>query len=82
MVVIVGEDRVNLRQRQIRMLAVDLLGSPAVRYMIQSDFDNFDPRAINPCDAGGVAVDVGNRFYGKHEENDKMRDASCQRTVS
>jgi hypothetical protein len=25
---------------------------------------------------------VGNRFYGKHEENDKMRDASCQRTVS
>src|ERR1700685_3166447 len=45
---------------------MDFLGAPAIGQMIQSHFHHFNAGAVNPRDASGIAVDVGNGFSCQH----------------
>jgi hypothetical protein len=49
------------------MLAMHFFGAPAICDMIQSNLEHFDPGTINPCDACGIAIDMGNGFGSKNE---------------
>lgn len=66
MVVIVAQRRVNLRQRQMRMLAVDFLRAPAIGHVIERDLDHLHPRAINPCQASGIPKNMGDGLGSVH----------------
>ena len=48
MVVIIGQATVNLSQREVRVLALDLIGVPVVRQTIQRDLNNLCLRPDQP----------------------------------
>lgn len=63
MVVIVGEGRMNLRQRKVWVLKVYFCWTPAVGHMVEHDFDDFHIGIINPSHASIVKMNVC-CFYG------------------
>ena len=66
MIVVMGQRRVNLRQRQVRMLQGHLLRAGAVRQPVLDHLDDFHVRVVNPRPPLRVRVDVGNGFGGNH----------------
>jgi len=50
---------VNLGEREVRMLEVDFLGTPAVRNHIEGHFDVLGVSVINPSRAALIEPDVG-----------------------
>jgi hypothetical protein len=59
MVVIIGQATVNLSQREVRVLALDLIGIPVVCQTIQGDLENFRLRPNQPNLTIGAFLDVG-----------------------
>jgi hypothetical protein len=57
MLIIIRERRVNLRQRQMRILKVHLLRTGAVGELVSGYFDDFDFRPTNPRYASLVYFD-------------------------
>jgi hypothetical protein len=49
----------NLGERQIGVLLVNLFRTPAIRTLIEDDFDHLDIRVVNPRNAALVQVNVG-----------------------
>ena len=81
MIEIIGERRVNLRQRQVRVLKMNFLRTVAMRQMLQDNFDDFDVSVVDPRDAFGVETNVSDRFCRNHaaslnhaELTDKLPD--------
>ncbi len=58
MIVIVGQHRMNLRQRQVRMLQTHLRRSGAMCQPVLNYLDNLDVGIINPRPPLGVGVNA------------------------
>src|SRR5271157_113491 len=57
----------DLAQRQIGMMALDLLGIPAVSDPVECDHPDFDPRPRNDRFSLGIRFDMG-VGHGSHDE--------------
>src|SRR5208282_4707227 len=66
MVVIIGQATVNLSQREVRVLALDLIGIPVVCQTIQGDLKNFRLRPNQPNFTIGAFLDVGVVSRSRH----------------
>ena len=66
MVVVIRQRSVDLPQRQVRMLTLNLLGIPMMGDPVERDLDDFCPRALKKWNAvsGQFDVRVGNRRHG------------------
>src|SRR5438093_834918 len=58
MIVVMAECRVDLSQREVRMLVMHLLGTPSVGQMVEHDLNHLHVRVVDPCAPGGVDSDV------------------------
>src|SRR6267378_4218780 len=59
MIVVVSQRGMNLRQGKVRMLVMHLFGAPAVRQVIEDDFNDLDVSVINPRTAFSVDPNMG-----------------------
>src|SRR5438477_8367101 len=66
-VVVVGERRMDLAQRQIGMMPLDLLGIPAVSDPVERDHADFDSRSCDGRFSLGIRFDVC-VGHGSHDE--------------
>jgi hypothetical protein len=64
-VVVVRQGRVDLPQRQVRMMPLDLLGVPPASDPIQRDHPDLDPGPRDDRFTVGIRLDVGIR-HGRH----------------
>src|SRR5713226_8372433 len=56
--VVIGKSAVDLCQRQMRMLEVNLLRAPTIRHLIQNNFRDLYFRAGNPCHTLTIKFDL------------------------
>src|SRR5271157_4105527 len=66
MVVIIGQATVNLSEREVRVLALDLIGIPVVCQTIQGDLKNFRLRPNQPNFTIDAFLDVGVVSRSRH----------------
>jgi hypothetical protein len=78
MVVVIRQRSVDLSQRQVRMLPLNLLGIPMMGDPVERDLDDFCPRALKKWDVVGGQFDVrvGNRRHG-HVSRGSSVGISC-----
>ena len=68
MIVVAGQCRMNLRERQMPIvLRIDFLGAQAVSDLIQGDFDYFHVGVVDPGDAAVVEPNMLHRD-GAHNQ--------------
>jgi hypothetical protein len=58
MIPVIGKRGMDLAQSQVGMLILDLFGTPAVRLLVQYDFNHFCRRSGNPRDSICLDQDV------------------------
>jgi len=57
-IVIVRKRRVNLREREVRVLKMHLLGARSMRKFVEDNFDDFDVRLVDPGHTPVVQPDM------------------------
>jgi len=67
-IVIPGERRVNLRQRQMRMLEMNFFRTPPVGDHVQCHLDDFRIRVVNPRDVALIEPNMG-RSQNRHNQS-------------
>jgi hypothetical protein len=66
MVMVIGQATVNLSQREVRVLALDLIGIPVVCQTVQGDLKDFRLRPNQPSFTIGALLDVGIVSRNRH----------------